>query len=215
MPTPPRRKLVAAALTLTALTTTAAVALSQAGGSTFTDVPAQAKQDGTPVPNVITPGYVVHTVADGSYRLENPGALVANTPLGIPAPAAPVAIDRYGLWGDGPMLAATGTLGSLSEPDKNTYLVFPKGVIKGADATYDYGRRFLYQGHEAGPGNAGYLTRINLDADQAHRVTLLAGADKAGNQIPAIDGSIWNPFTQTLLFSGEEGNKIGGIWQAT
>ena len=216
MPTPPRRRFIAAALSVTALAAGAAIALAEPGGVGFTDIPtAQPKQDGTPVPNVITPGYVTHTVADGTYLLENPGTVTGSAPLGIAAPAAPIAIDRYGMYGDGPMLAATGTMGTLSEPDKNTYLVFPKGVIKGADPTYDYGRRFLYQGHEAGPANVGYLTRINLDADQAHRVTLLAGADKAGNQIPSIDGSIWNPFSQTLLFSGEEGNKIGGIWQST
>ena len=67
-----------------------------------------------------------------------------------------------------------------TEPDKNTYLVL-KGQ-RGADPGYDYGTHFLYQGHEVGakiPGSTlrqSLITRINLDADSAHRVTLLASA---------------------------------------
>ena len=38
--------------------------------------------------------------------------------------------------------------------------------LKGADPDYDYGTHFLFQGHEGGP--AGYMTRVNLDADYAH-----------------------------------------------
>ena len=44
--------------------------------------------------------------------------------------------------------------------------------LKGADPSYDYGTHFLFQGHET--GSPGYVTRVNLDADTAHRVTLLA-----------------------------------------
>lgn len=183
------------------------------GSLSFIDVPLQPKITGSPVPNVLASGYELRTLADGSYPVENPADLVASAATGIPAPATPIKISNYGFYGDGPLMAATGAA-TLSEPDKNTYLAFKAGQVKGADATYDYGRRFLFQGHEAGPGNAGYLTRINLDADQAHRVTLIASRDDKGNQIPAIDGSIWNPFTGKLLLSGEEGNKLGGIWEA-
>src|SRR5262249_4100020 len=42
----------------------------------------------------------------------------------------------------------------------------------GADPNYDYGTHFLFQGHENGV--SGYFTRINLDADGKHRVTLMA-----------------------------------------
>ncbi len=206
------RRLLAAATLSAALT---APAVASANAVPITGVSAQPKIPGIPVPNVLSPGFAVHTVADGTFPLENPADLAANPVTGIPAPASPVKITNYGFYGDGPLVAGSGTVATLSEPDKNTYLKFKAGQIKGPDAVYDYGRRFLFQGHEAGPGNSGYLTRINLDADYAHHVTLLASKDDKGNQIPAIDGSIWNPFAQRLLFSGEEGNKLGGIWQST
>ena len=207
----PRMLLAAVALCATAVTPAVAGAYTVP----ITGVPAQTKLTGIPVPNVIAPGFDVRTVADGTFALENPADLVANPLTGIPAPATPISITNYGFYGDGPLVAATGPVATLSEPDKNTYLKFKAGAIKGPDAAYDYGRRFLFQGHESGPGNSGYFTRVNLDADQAHRVTLLASKDDKGNQISAIDGSIWNPFTQKLLFSGEEGSALGGIWQST
>ena len=60
----------------------------------------------------------------------------------------------------------------------------------------DYGRHFLFQGHEGGAGGAGYITRINLDADAAHRVTLLATQDAAGKPLTTIDGFTWDPWAQ-------------------
>jgi hypothetical protein len=99
---------------------------------------------------------------------------------------------------------------SKTEPDKNTYLVL-KGQ-HGADPSYDYGRHFVYQGHEA--GSPGQLTRINLDAGGAHRVTLLATQDVAGHNLPAIDGSTWDPWAQRILLTSENGAS-GGVWQAT
>jgi hypothetical protein len=103
---------------------------------------------------------------------------------------------------------------SKSEPDKNTYLVV-KGQ-HGADPNYDYGTHFLYQGHElSGPGGGDYLTRINLDADAAHRVTKLAETLSDGTTpVPAIDGSTWDPFAQRLLFT-TEGGSTGGVVEAT
>ena len=89
-----------------------------------------------------------------------------------------------------------------SEPDKNTYLVFRHGLT-GADSHYDYGTHFLFQGHELGVNGASYITRINLDADAAHRVTLLATQDTNGNPIAAIDGSTWDPWAHRLLFTTE------------
>lgn len=84
---------------------------------------------------------------------------------------------------------------------------------------YDYGHRFLYQGHESGTNTAngaeqGYITRINLDADPQHYITLLATTDKLGAPLPTIDGSTWYPFSQRLLFTAETGSS-GGVWQAT
>ena len=74
--------------------------------------------------------------------------------------------------------ASGNTEAHKTEPDKNTYLVFDKG-LQGADPSYDYGTHFLFQGHETGA--PGYITRINLDADAAHRVTVLATQDRPGN----------------------------------
>src|SRR5215471_2345309 len=75
-----------------------------------------------------------------------------------------------------------------TEPDKNTYLVLKK--------------------------QQGYITRINLDADVAHRVTLMATRDVNGTPLPVFDGSTWYPWANRLLFTAEIGN-IGGVWQAT
>ena len=37
-------------------------------------------------------------------------------------------------------------------------------------------------------GSPGFITRVNLDADAAHRVTLLASKDVGGNDLKTIDG---------------------------
>src|SRR5262249_30094606 len=141
--------------------------------------------EGTPVVEVVR--------AQGSYPVENPLATVGGK-----------MITNYGYYGDGPMIGAPNAVQSpgnnveatQSEPDKNTYLVM-KGQ-HGPDTTYDYGTHFLYQGHELGIRDAAgigrsYITRINLDADQAHRVTVLAAADRDGNFLATIDGSTWDP----------------------
>jgi hypothetical protein len=52
----------------------------------------------------------------------------------------------------------------------------------------------------------GLITRINLDADTAHRVTILATHDVNGIPIDDIDGSTWDPFAQRLLFTTENPN---------
>ena len=96
-----------------------------------------------------------------------------------------------------PVMVPAGGLAEAhkTEPDKNTYLVFKQGLA-GADPNYDYGTHFLYQGHEAGVDGASDITRINLDADAAHRVTLLATTDSDGNPIAPIDGSTWDPWAK-------------------
>jgi hypothetical protein len=128
-------------------------------------------------------------VAQGAMKLENPSAQIAdygydsdkvNTagePLMVPLPGAP-SVEAH-----------------KTEPDKNTYLVFKKG-LHGADPDYDYGTHFLFQGHES--GTPGYVTRVNLDADAAHRVTLLATVPTGD-----IDGSTWDPWAQRLLLTTE------------
>jgi hypothetical protein len=135
-------------------------------------------------------------VAQGSNPLENPSALTsyygydndvlneAGQPQMLPIPANPTKEAKK------------------TEPDKNTYLVFKSGLT-GADPNYDYGTHFLFQGHEGGAAGAGYITRINLDADHAHRVTLMATNDAFGNQLATIDGSTWDPWAKKLLFTTE------------
>jgi hypothetical protein len=98
-----------------------------------------------------------------------------------------------------------------TEPDENTYVVFdsnPGGPAPG----FDYGRHFLYQGHE-NSNNLAYITRINLDVDDPlHRITLLTPTNTAGKTgFNSIDGSTWNPFTRTLLFTQEAGFPNGGV----
>jgi hypothetical protein len=79
--------------------------------------------------------------------------------------------------------------------------------LKGADSNYWYGTHFLFQGHENGANGNGYITRINLDADAAHRVTLLATQDANGNALTTIDGSTWDPWAGRLLFTTEGASK--------
>jgi hypothetical protein len=168
------------------------------------------KTTGVAAPNSLTPELIETIVAQGSCALEDP---TTNYPT-------------YGYGGDGPMVPAPGAVqspgnnveASKTEPDKNTYLVLLGQ--HGFDPNYDYGTRFLFQGHESGvidPNTnqkMGYVTRINLDADGAHRVTLMASTDVHGNPLPVFDGSTFDPWADRLLYSFEGGSS-GGIWQST
>ena len=176
-------------------------------GVHLTHVPAaNPRAANTPVPNVLSPELTAVAVAQGSIRLENPSDLTS----------------FYGYDNDGPLVPSAGDLPSVTpphkveatktEPDKNTYLVLRHQ--KGADANYDYGTHFLFQGHELGADGKGYITRINLDADGAHRVTLMATKDVNGNPLPTIDGSTWYPFSERLLFTTESGGNAS-VLQAT
>jgi hypothetical protein len=147
--------------------------------------------------SMLSPELAQIVVAQGSTKVENPTAAVSyygydndvlgpgGQPMMVPTPAQP------------------GTEAHKTEPDKNTYLVFDKG-LSGADPAYDYGTHFLFQGHEG--GSPGYITRINLDADAAHRVTLLATQDTDGKPLATIDGSTWDPWAKRLLFTTENQN---------
>lgn len=185
----------------------------------LTGVPAaQTKVAGNASPNFLSPELIEVAAAQGSNPLENPTTVVAGDGTLLP-------VSFYGYSGNGPMLPAPGDVQSTThnvestktEPDKNTYLVLFNQT--GADPSYNYGTHFLFQGHEnaarAPNGqNAGYISRINLDADGAHRVTLLASTDVNGSPLPVIDGSTWDPFAQKLIFS-TEGGPFGGLYQAT
>jgi Bacterial protein of unknown function (DUF839) len=185
-----------AAGVLAAAAAVAAVA-SSPRSTDFTNVPnANTKTPGIAAPNILSPELQEVVWAQGSYKLENGTAQ----------------IPYYGYLGNGPHVPVAGSNveASKTEPDKNTYLVFKTGLA-GADPDYNYGTHFLYQGHE---GGAGYITRINLDADGAHRVTLLASQTDAGVPLRTIDGSTWDPWAQQLLFTTES-NATSSVYQAT
>jgi hypothetical protein len=180
---------------------------AHANDSQLQGVPdANPKLPGVSSPDILSPQLRQSAVAEGSMRVENPSGL----------------FEFYGFSGDGPHTPAPGALpapGSLveatrTEPDKNTYLVLFNQ--HGADSGYRYGKHFLFQGHENSAGGNGYITRINLDADGDHRVTVLASTDSKGASLPLIDGSTWYPWSGRLLFTSEgNGTSSGGLWQAT
>src|SRR5262245_35052769 len=146
----------------------------------------------------------------GGVPAANPVAIADNVYLPEFAPALVVeGLDL--LENSSGVITKFGNLstGGRTEPDENTYLILdhnPGGPTEG----YDYGRHFLFQGHE-NSGDLAYVTRINLDvASPDHRITLLTpvGADGL-THFNSIDGSCWNPFSGTMLFTQEAGNLIG------
>jgi hypothetical protein len=157
----------------------------------------------TASPNILSPQLIETPVAQGSMKLENTSTLTS----------------FYGYDNDGTMVPAAGGLptattkveATKTEPDKNTYLVLKDQ--NGPDALYNYGTHFVFQGHEL--GSAGYITRINLDADGPHKITLMSTTDTFGHALPVFDGSVWYPFSKRLLFSSEGNALTGGIWQST
>lgn len=186
--------------------TVAIIGVDSAIAGPLTHVPsANTKTPGISSPNIWSPELQEVTLAQGSTALENPSATTSKF---------------YGYSVDGSMLPAPGDLpstthkveASKTEPDKNTYLIL--NGQHGADPSYNYGTHFLFQGHELGVNGQGIITRINLDADGAHRVTLLAEKEQNGDPLRTIDGSTWYPFSKKLLFS-IEGGINGGIYQAT
>ncbi len=143
-------------------------------------------------------------VAQGATPLENPTSFIGfygyeNDVVSAGDPTKPQMVPTQGV----------ATEAQKTEPDENTHLSF-KNALHGADPNYYYGKRFLYQGHEAaasvGGVRQGYITRINLDADSAHRVTLLAATDSSGAAINTIDGSRWDPWARKLIFTTENAN---------
>jgi hypothetical protein len=193
-----RKKLAAAAAGALAVAGLAVAVAFASPATELTGVPAaNTKSQGYAPASVLSPDLAQIAVAQGSTKVENPSA----------------AISYYGYDNDTlnaagePIMVASAATGNTeahkTEPDKNVYLVFDKS-LPGADPSYDYGTRFLFQGHET--GTPGYITRINLDADAAHRITVLATQDANGNPIADIDGATWDPFAQRLLFTTENQN---------
>jgi hypothetical protein len=193
-------------LAVAGLTVLGVVLFATVGGAALPDSP---QLTGVAQPNLKTAGYTPSPKlskelqevawAQGGTRLENPTALI--TDYGYQNDVA--ASDDPGK----PQIVPTSanmTEAQKTEPDKNTYLVFKQG-LKGPDASYDYGKHFVFQGHEAAAtvsgAKQGYITRVNLDADAQHRVTLLATQDTQGHPLATIDGSTWDPFAKRLLFT--------------
>jgi hypothetical protein len=178
--------------------------LASSGGQAFTSVPSPAlKAAGYAPSSILSPELRQQIAAEGSVKLENPQGIVTHYGYENDLPSA----DDASV----PQMTATPASAAeaqKTEPDKNTYLVL-KGQT-GADPNYDYGTHFLFQGHEVGAKINGsstnrqaYITRINLDADDAHRVTLMATQDSTGAAIQGIDGSTWDPFAKRLLLTTE------------
>ncbi len=143
--------------------------------------------------NVIAQEFSLDLQQQGLDRLENPSGAIA----------------RFGYLRD----AVSGISHSRTptEPDENTYLILDHNP-GGPTADYDYGRHFLFQGHE-NSGDLAYVTRINLDVSNPdHRITLLTPPGTDGlTHFNRIDGSTWDPFSQTLLFTQENGNLGGAL----
>ncbi|MGE5217557.1 MAG: alkaline phosphatase PhoX [Chloroflexota bacterium] len=135
--------------------------------------------------NRLPTGFSLQKIAQGTDPIENPSG----------------SITLFGLL----------NTGVRTEPDESTYLVLDQNP-GGPTAGFDYGRHFLFQGHENGADLA-YVTRINLDVlDPLHRITLLTPVGAGGLTLfNTIDGSTWNPSTKTLLFTQESSSKGGVI----
>jgi len=177
-------------------------ATSKDDGPALSDVPtANTKAAGyAPAPKLsVELSQIVQ--AQGATKLENPQGIIGyyGYENDVPSPSDPSVPEMV-------PAAAVQTEAQKTEPDKNTYLVFKHG-LSGPDGGYDYGSHFLFQGHEAAASadgkKLGYITRINLDADAAHRVTLLASRDVNGEPLATIDGSTWDPWARKLIFTTE------------
>ena len=200
-----RRALAPHAGVAIAAVVTAAIADSQPRPS-LTNVPsANPKAAGyAPAPQ-LSPELRQIVQARGSMPLENPEGIIGWYGYENDAPSP----DNAALPQMVPGTRANLTEAQKTEPDKNVYLVLRNQ--QGADPKFDYGTHFLFQGHEAAARDAagrhlGYVTRINLDADTRHRVTLLATHDVGGAPLETIDGITWDPFAERLLLTTENQN---------
>lgn len=132
------------------------------------------------------------SIVEGSFELENPSGR----------------IRTFGELADGKG-KINGDAGN-SSPDQNVYLKFDKNP-GGPAADFDYGRHFLFQGHEIRGGLA-YITRINLDViDPQHKITLLTPVDPQTGKtnFNNLDGSTYNPLTRKILFTEELAEEHG------
>ncbi len=192
-----------------------ASSLVAAGKIDLTNVPAaNVKIPGVTLPTVLSPELIQVVAAQGSMRVENRSILTSYYGYDNDLLSAP-GVPR--------MLPAPGSLPSAGKPiqaaktgtDNNKYLILNQQ--DGQDANYKYGRHFLFQGHELGAGGQGYITRVNLDADAQHRITLLATTDVNGKSLPVFDGSTFldfeihiNPFVAASWLRNPERSRFLG-----
>jgi hypothetical protein len=180
---------LSATLGLAAALVAAAAHADDGVGQIKTGVSPANQHVGTPATR-IDPDFQLKLIATGTEPLENPSGPI--TKFGLLSTNVP------------------------TEPDENLYLVLDHNP-GGPTAGFNYGRHFLYQGHENGAPLA-YVTRINLDVPRGspQRITLLTPVNPATNQtgFGSIDGSTYDPFTNTLLFTQEAGAN-GGVIQLT
>jgi hypothetical protein len=189
------RRIALGAAAATAVLVGAAVAVAQI----VSGVPNANPRSGSPA-NVMANGFALQRIVNGNDNLENPAGI----------------FTRYGYLDDSTIQKDRQP--TKTEPDQNTYLVTGRNP-GGPTAGYDYGHRFLIQGHEVfTPSgetyNRAYFTRVNLDVrDPAHRITLLnpLASDATDSGIRSIDGSTYDPFNGQLLFTAEAGN-LGGVF---
>jgi hypothetical protein len=199
-----KQHLVGGAAFATALAATA-VAVAQITHG----VPSANLRAGSPATKLAA-GWDQKVLATGALALENPSGIFTN----------------YGYLNDagssvpGGVAPQASNLKTKTEPDQNTYVVTSSNP-GGPTAGFDYGRHFLFQGHEVfigssdtvGHTNAAYLTRINLDLPlyDPHRITLLSTpSDAQHSGLASVDGSTYDPFTGQMLFTGEAGDSLSG-----
>jgi hypothetical protein len=197
--------LAAAAAAVVAVT--AAASAAGRGSLELTGVAsANPKAPGFSRPNILSPELQEVIWAQGSYQLDGGTDQVPYYGYDGNGPFVPTAFSGAG--------GLTASEAQKTEPDKNTYLIL--NGQHGADGGYDYGTHFLYQGHEVTASGIGAaITRINLDGDGAHRVTLLATKTQTGTPLHGIDGSTWDPWAQRLLFTTESKDTGGASPQPT
>src|SRR5215813_11453483 len=122
---------------LAAVGAAAYAAISLASAASLTNVPnANTKSQGFAPASVLSPELQQTAVAQGSTKVENPGAVsyygYDNDTLN--AAGEPIMVGS----------SATGnTEAHKTEPDKNTYLVFSNSLT-GFDPNYNYGTHFLF-----------------------------------------------------------------------
>ena len=160
----------AAALAVLAIAGVAAVASAHDSPELSDAGAANTKTPGVTLPDKLSPQLRQITVAQGSNVLENPSrrsGTMATTTTGRCSRRRGRSVARTQRRGD-EVRAGQEHLPRRRRPAR-------------CGPGYDYGTHFLYQGHEL-RRRLGYITRINLDADAAHRVTMLAEFEADGRR---------------------------------